>query len=122
MQGMADHLRRAARQPAYEVHEILEGTPALDLGVRFVSGDYLEAVDAAFAYLDEHDPNRTGAVNGVENHRIRDDDAPETVWRYVHWLIRSPDDLTTHGSLDVTLACVRLHATRLRSLNYLRRQ
>src|SRR5438270_896380 len=73
MQGMADHLRRAARQPAYEVHEILEGTPALDLGVRFVSGDYLEAVDAAFEYLDEHDPNRTGAVSGVEVHRIRDD-------------------------------------------------
>ena len=84
MQGMADHLRRAARQPAYEVHEILEGTPALDLGVRFVSGDYLEAVDAAFAYLDEHDPNRTGAVSGVEIHRIREDDAPETVWRYGH--------------------------------------
>src|SRR5437588_1812325 len=96
MQGMADHLRRAARQPAYEVHEILEGTPALDLGVRFVSGDYLEAVDAAFEYLDEHDPNRTGAVSGVEIHRIRDDDARETVWRYGHSEIRPPAHLTAY--------------------------
>ena len=110
MQGMADHLRRAARQPAYEVHEILEGTPALDLGVRFVSGDYLEAVDAAFAYLDEHDPNRTGAVSGVEIHRIRDDDAPETVWRYGHSDIRPPEDLTAHWGFDVTQAWCRRDA------------
>jgi hypothetical protein len=110
MQGMADHLRRAARQPAYEVHEILEGTPALDLGVRFVSGDYLEAVDAAFAYLDEHDPNRTGAVSGVEIHRIREDDARETVWRYGHSDIRPPEDLTAHWGFDVTQAWFRRDA------------
>jgi hypothetical protein len=109
MQGMADHLRRAARQPAYEVHEILEGTPALDLGVRFVSGDYLEAVDAAFAYLDEHDPNRTGAVSGVEIHRIREE-GRETVWRYGHSDVRPPEDLTAHWGFDVTRAWFRRDA------------
>ena len=101
MQGMADHFRRAARQPAYEVHEILEGSPALDLGVRFVSGDYLEAVDAAFAYLDEHDPARTGAVSGVEIHRIGDEER-ETVWSYVHSAIQAPQDLMQHWGFDVT--------------------
>ena len=109
MQGMADDFRRAARQPAYEVHEILEGSPALDLGVRFVSGDYLEAVDAAFAYLDEHDPNRTGAVSGVEIHRIGDEER-ETVWSYVHSAIRAPQDLLAHWGFDVTKAWFRRDA------------
>ena len=74
------------------------------------SGDYLEAVDAAFAYLDEHDPNRTGAVSGVEIHRIRDDDARETVWRYGHSEIRPPEDLTAHWGFDVTQAWFRRDA------------
>ena len=106
---MADHLRRAARQPEFEVHEILEGTPALDLGVRFVSADYLEAVDAAFAYLDEHDPQRTGEVSGVEIHRIRDEER-ETVWRYGHSEIRPPDDLMGMWGFDVTQAWFRPEA------------
>src|SRR2546423_5653507 len=106
MQGMADHFRRAARQPAFEVHEVLEGSPALDLGVRFVSGDYLEAGDAAFAYLDEHDPGRTGVVSGVEIHRIRDDER-ETVWRYGHSEIKPPDDLMALWGFDVTPAWFR---------------
>jgi hypothetical protein len=110
MQGMADHLRRAARQPSYEVHEILEGNPALDLGVRFVSEDYLEAVDAAFAYLDEHDPARTGEVSGVEIHRVRDDDPSETVWRYGHSAVGPPADLTAVWGFDVTQAWFRRDA------------
>ena len=109
MQGMADHFRRAARQPEFEVHEILEGTPALDLGVRFVSADYLEAVDAAFAYLDEHDPQRTGEVSGVEIHRIRDEER-ETVRRYGHSEIRPPDDLMAMWGFDVTQAWFRPEA------------
>src|SRR5437763_12173621 len=110
MQGMADHLRRAARQPAYEVHEILEGNPALDLGVRFVSADYLEAVDAAFEYLDDHDPLRTGEVSGVEIIRVRDDDDRETVWRYGHSDVRPADDLTAAWGFDVTRAWFRRDA------------
>jgi hypothetical protein len=109
MQGMADHFRRAARQPAYEVHEILEGDPALDLGTRFVSGDYLEAVDAAFAYLDDHDPARTGVVSGVEIVRVRDD-GRETVWRYGHSEIQPPADLTALWGFDVTRAWFRPEA------------
>ena len=109
MQGMADHLRRAARQPAYEVHEILEGTPALDLGVRFVSGDYLEAVDAAFAYLDEHDPNRTGAVSGVEIHRVRDE-SRETVWSYAWSAIGPPQDLVAVWGFQPTQTWFRPEA------------
>jgi hypothetical protein len=109
MQGMADHLRRAARQPSYEVHETLEGNPALDLGVRFVSEDYLEAVDAAFAYLDEHDPARTGEVSGVEIHRVRED-ATETVWRYGHSEIGPPADLMAVWGFDVTQTWFRRDA------------
>jgi hypothetical protein len=109
MQGMADHLRRAARQPSYEVHETLEGNPALDLGVRFVSADYLDAVDAAFAYLDEHDPARTGVVSGVEIHRVGDE-ASETVWSYGHSAIRPPDDLMALWGFEVTQTWFRRDA------------
>lgn len=103
---MADDFRRAARQPAYEVHEVLEGNPALDLGVRFVSSDYLEAVDAAFAYLDEHDPARLGEVSGVEIHRVRDEER-ETVWRYGHSEVQPPADLMAVWGFDVTRAWFR---------------
>jgi hypothetical protein len=109
MQGMADHLRRAARQPAYEVHEILEGNPALDLGVRFVSADYLEAVEAAFDYLDEHDPTRTGAVSGVEILRVRDDGS-EIVWRYGHSEMRPPEDLVSVWGFEPTQTWFRRDA------------
>jgi hypothetical protein len=109
MQDMAHHLSRAARLPSFEVHEILEGNPALDLGVRFVSGDYLEAVDAALEYLDEHDPARTGAVSGVEIHRIRDD-GRETVWSYFHSAIRPPQDLASVWGFQPTQTWFRPEA------------
>ena len=109
MQGMADDLSRAARLPSFEVHEILEGNPALDLGVRFVSGDYLEAVDAALEYLDEHDPARTGAVSGVEIHRIRDQER-ETVWSYAWSAIGPPQDLVAVWGFQPTQAWFRPEA------------
>ena len=96
---MADHLRRAARQPAYEVHEILEGNPALDLGVRFVSADY----------LDEHDPTRTGAVSGVEILRVRDEGS-EIVWRYGHSQMRPPEDLVAVWGFEPTQSWFRRDA------------
>jgi len=46
MTSIGGNFRRAARRPSFEIHEILEGDPALDLGVRCVTWDFLDAVDA----------------------------------------------------------------------------
>jgi anti-sigma factor ChrR (cupin superfamily) len=42
---MVDDARHAAGHTTYEVHEVLEGDPAVDLGLRFGAGDFSEAVD-----------------------------------------------------------------------------
>ena len=76
---MAELLRRAARQ--YELHEIHEGTLRLDLGLRAECDRYDEAVDAAFAYLEEHDPQREGRVTALEIVHVNGD-ARRTVWTY----------------------------------------
>ena len=91
MQSMADDLRRAARQPAFEVHEILEGEPPLDLGVRSLALDY----------LDEHDPLRSGEVSGIEILRVAGGER-EVVWRYGHSRTRPADDLVRVFGFDVT--------------------
>ena len=106
MQSMADDLRRAARQPAFEVHEILEGDPPLDLGVRSLAFDYLEAVEAALDYLDEHDPLRSGEVSGIEIVRVGEEER-EVVWRYGHSRTRPAEDLVRVFGFDVTRAWAR---------------
>jgi hypothetical protein len=77
--SMAELLRRAARQ--YELHEIHEGTLRLDLGLRAECDRYDEAVDAAFAYLQEHDPQREGRVAALEIVQV-DGGTRRTVWAY----------------------------------------
>ena len=106
MQSMADDLRRAARQPAFEVHEILEGEPPLDLGIRSLALDYLEAVEAALDYLDEHDPLRSGEVSGIEIVRVGEEER-EVVWRYGHSRTRPAEDLVRVFGFDVTRAWAR---------------
>ena len=101
MQSMADDLRRAARQPAFEVHEILEGDPPLDLGVRSLASAYLEAVEAALDYLDEHDPLRSGEVSGIEILRVAGEER-EVVWRYGHSRTHPAEDLVHVFGFDVT--------------------
>jgi hypothetical protein len=73
--------RHAAWQSGYEVREGLESVPGLDLGLRHRCDDYLEAVDFALAFVDEHDPGREGLVSMLEIVKL-DADRRETVWRY----------------------------------------
>ncbi len=76
---MAERLRRAARQ--YELHEVHEGALRLDLGLRAECGTFDEAVEAAFAYLEEHDPARAGKVQALEIVEVNAG-ARGTVWSY----------------------------------------
>ena len=80
---MVENLRHAAGQPMYEVREILEGGPGLDLGVRFESADFGAALDFAFDFLEKRDPRREGAVSGLEIVRVQGS-ARESVWSYSH--------------------------------------
>jgi hypothetical protein len=76
---MAETLRRAARH--YELHEVHEGALKLDLGLRAECDTFDEAVEAAFAYLEEHDPARDGKVHGLEILEVNGD-VRGTVWAY----------------------------------------
>ncbi|MGH2994691.1 MAG: hypothetical protein ACRDM9_00080 [Gaiellaceae bacterium] len=80
---MVENVRHAAGQTTYEVREILEGDPALDLGVRFESTDFGAALDFAFDFLEKRDPRREGAVSGLEIVRAQGS-ARESVWSYSH--------------------------------------
>lgn len=80
---MAGDERHAAGGSRYEVHEVLEGTPALDLGLRYESGDFGTAVDFAFDFLAQRDPRREGAVSALEIVRV-EGSRRETVWTYNH--------------------------------------
>jgi hypothetical protein len=51
---------------AYEVREVSDGDPPLDLGLRFTTDEFFNAVDFACEYLEEHDPFCTGEVSRVE--------------------------------------------------------
>jgi hypothetical protein len=80
---MAVDFRHAAGGSRYEVHEILEGDPALDLGLRYEAEDFGAAVDFAFDFLERRDPRREGAVSALEIVRV-DGSSRETVWNYSH--------------------------------------
>lgn len=101
MTSIGGDLRRAARQHSFEIHEILEGDPALDLGVRCVTWDYLDAVDEAMDYLEECDPRRTGEVSGLDIVRV-DGAGRETVWCYRHGDKRPEKDLVRHWGFRPT--------------------
>ena len=85
---MATIASHAAEHERYEVHEVLAGEPALDLGLRFETPDFGGAVDFAFAYLERRDPGREGAVSALEIVRVTGS-ARETVWTYSHAQSRS---------------------------------
>jgi len=101
MTSIGGNLRRAARQTSYEIHEILEGDPALDLGVLCVTWDYLDAVDEAMDFLEESDPRRSGEVSGLDIVRV-DGEHRETVWRYRHAEERQETDLVKHWGFRPT--------------------
>jgi hypothetical protein len=85
---MAQTASHAAANDPYEVHEVLGGEPALDLGLRFETADFGTAVDFAFDYRERRDPNRQGLVNALEIVRVAESRG-ETVWRYSHAQSRS---------------------------------
>ena len=76
---MAETLSRAARH--YELHELHEGALRLDLGVCAECETFDEAVEAAFAYLETHDPARDGKVEALEILEV-DGESRGTVWAY----------------------------------------
>ena len=80
---MATIASHAAEHERYEVHEVLAGEPALDLGLRFETPDFGGAVDFAFAYLERRDPGREGAVSALEIVRVTGT-AGERVGTYRH--------------------------------------
>ena len=97
---MAETTRRAARH--YELHEVHEGALRLDLGVRAECDTFDEAVEAAFAYLEAHDPARDGNVEALEILEV-DGESRGTVWAYSS--SRSDvgaTDLVAHWGFEVT--------------------
>ena len=106
MTSIGGDLRRAARQPSYEIHEILDGDPALDLGVRCVTWDYLNAVDEAMDFIQESDPRGTGEVSGVDIVRV-DGHERETVWCYRHCDERPEQDLLKRWGFQPTQTFAR---------------
>jgi len=85
---MAETARHAAEHNRYEVHEVLGGEPALDLGLRFETADFGASVDFAFDYLERRDPRREGVVSALEIVRVSGSER-ETVWSYSHAQARS---------------------------------
>jgi hypothetical protein len=99
---MAYALRHAAGRSIYEVHEILGADPGLDLGSRYECADYFEAFDYALEFLQEHDPEREGKVNGLDIKRVRGTEK-ETVWEYRHGdMGKAPADLVALWGFDPT--------------------
>jgi hypothetical protein len=79
---MVDDLRHAAGHTTYEVHEVLEGEPVVDLGVRFSSGDFSEAVELALDYLQAEDPGRR-KISALQIVKV-EPDRRDVVWSYSH--------------------------------------
>lgn len=112
---MAERDRHAAGQ-RYEVHEVLEGEPPLDLGRRFETTDFGSAVDFAFDFLERRDPRREGAVSALEIVRVAGSDQ-ETVWRYSHTDTTSgPRDLVHLWGYDVTRQWSRPYGAPIRPI------
>ena len=76
---MADNTRHAAWHTTYEVHEVVDDT-AIDLGLRFRSDDFTEAIEWALEYLQPKDPSD----REVSALQIVKDEAGkrEVVWSY----------------------------------------
>ncbi len=80
---MAQTASHAAEHDRYEVHEVLCGEPASDVGLRFEATELSAAVEFAFDYLERRDPGREGVVSALEIVRVSRS-GRETVWTYSH--------------------------------------
>jgi hypothetical protein len=98
---MADNLRHAAGQPTYEVREVLEHEPAADLGMRFSSHDFSEAIELALDFLESEDPDRS-KVSALQIVKVQGE-RREVVWSYSHSLAPATrDDLIRLWGFDPT--------------------
>jgi hypothetical protein len=98
---MVDNSRHAAGHTTYEVHEVLEGDPAVDLGLRFSASDFSEAIELALDYLQTNDPSR-GQVSALQILRVTGHNR-EVVWSYSHKLaVAARDDLVSLWGFNPT--------------------
>jgi hypothetical protein len=98
---MAEDLRHAAGQATYEVHEVLDEDPAVDLGLLHRCTDYVQAVEFAFEYLGRRDPHRAGHVGALQVVKSEGGKS-ETVWSYSHTAQAGRPDPTHRWGFDVT--------------------
>jgi hypothetical protein len=77
---MVEDTRHAAGHTTYEVHEILEGDPAVDLGLRFSSADFSDAIELALDYLRPEEPSGR-EISALEIVKV-EGDRREVVWSY----------------------------------------
>jgi hypothetical protein len=97
---MDERSEPAADETRYELRELAAGPTPLQLGVRYSGMAFLDAVDAALEFLDEHDPEREGKVTALEIVRV--EPAERTVvWRYCHDAAPPLDPIRVWG-FDVT--------------------
>jgi hypothetical protein len=90
----------AAVETRYELRELTDGLVPLVLGVRHAGPRFLDAVEAALDYLNEHDPEREGKVIALQIVRV-DGAECEVVWRYRHDATPAVDPIRVWG-FDVT--------------------
>ncbi len=99
---MVDDTRHAAGHTTYEVHEILEDDPAVDLGLRFSSGDFTEAIEFALDYLQPEGPSRPREVSALQIFKV-EAGRREVAWSYSHsGALASREDLIRLWGFDPT--------------------
>ncbi|HEY3070024.1 MAG TPA: hypothetical protein VGJ34_06870 [Gaiellaceae bacterium] len=98
---MAEDFRHAAGQATYEVREVLDGDPPVELAVLFRCADYVHAVEFAFDFLGRRDPHREGTVGGLEVVK-HEQGKRETVWTYSHSAQEGRPDPARRWGFDVT--------------------
>jgi hypothetical protein len=99
---MAEHdFCHAAGQLQFEVHEGLRTLPGLDLGLRYRCDDYLDAVNFAAEFLDEHDPAREGLVSALEIVKVSPE-GRQLIWRYAYSEAAAMRDPSEVWGFDVT--------------------
>jgi hypothetical protein len=87
---------------AYEVREMTDGDPPVDLGVLYMTGEFFDAVDFACEYLEEHDPDYEGEVSRVEVVKLEGGERT-TVLTYRHSEARTAKSSTEIWGFDATL-------------------
>jgi hypothetical protein len=100
---MADDTCHAAGHTTYEVREVLDDDPAADLGLRFRSGDFSEAIEFALEFL-QPDDSAQREVSALQIVKV-EGDRREVVWSYSYRLaVAEREDLIRHWGFHPTQA------------------